>query len=110
MSAPIIPGVTWGRSRQAASFGRWHLLAELRRNVSGAEITGRWGRVPAGGTFALAVCGQVVNDPSWEPQPPLEPYAGWGLTTPFPVPAKGKGDWCLPCVEAIIRQQASVPA
>ena len=107
MSQPINPGITWGRARQSAGWGKWHLLVELRRNVSGQTLVGRWGQVPAGGLFALALCGQVVNDPAWEPQPELVPYTGWGMTSPFPVP---KTPWCLPCVESSRRLAGSAPA
>lgn len=107
MSVPITPGITWGRARQSASWGRWHLLVELRRNTTNDVIVGRWGRVPVGGVFAIALCGQVANDPHWEPAPELGPYNGWGMPAPFAVPAKG--DWCLPCVEASVRAASSTP-
>lgn len=108
MSAPITPGTTWGRPVQpSGAKGKWHLLVEIRRNVSGVVITGRWAIVPVNGVFAMALCGQVLTDPVWDAQPPLVPYAGWGMPAPFPVPNR---DWCLPCVEAAVRQAGSVPA
>lgn len=107
-SVPINPGITWGRPRQASGGkGKWHLLLELRRNVSGEVLGGRWGQIPVGGLFAMALCGQALNDPDWDVQPTLVPYAWYGLSRPFPVPTTA---WCLPCGESAIRQAGSTPA
>ena len=102
----IVPGQTWGRSRQASGGkGKWHLLADVRRNTSGRPITGRWGSIEAGAVFAVALCGIALADPVWDPQPALVPRSWWGTFAPFPVPRTAH---CLPCAEAAIRDHASV--
>lgn len=100
----IIPNVTWGRSQTPSGKGRWHLLAVIRKNTSGARIAGRWGSVEPGGVFGVATCGMTVNDPEYEPQPKLVSKSWWGTISPFPVPTTSH---CLPCAEAAIRDANS---
>jgi hypothetical protein len=103
----IILGQTWGRARQdSGGKGKWHLLAEIRRNVSGQTIMGRWSSIAPGAVFAVALCGMALPDPEWDPQPALVPNVWWSWVTPFPTP---KTAFCLPCAEAAIRQNASLP-
>ena len=103
----ITPGQTWGRSRRlSGGKGKWHIFAEVRRNISGQTIIGRWGQIDPGEVFAVALCGIALNDPEWDPQPVLVPNMWWGQNAPFPTP---KTAFCLPCAEAAVRQNSSMP-
>ena len=109
----IIPGQTWGRNqRQAGGKGKWHLLAEIRQNNSTGLLVGRWGDIPDGATFGVAICGMSVIDPIWTPAPKLKPYVSYHNFyhngRAFPVPA-ASDNWCLPCVEAGLRSAGSRP-
>ena len=105
----ILPGQTWGRSqRQAGGKGKWHLLAEIRQNTSPGDLVGRWGDIPAGATFGVAVCGMSVVEPIWTPAPKLKPYTSYRNSRTFTVPA-ATNNWCLPCVEASLRSAGSRP-
>jgi hypothetical protein len=106
LSHTIVVGTTWGRSqRESGAKGKWHLLTEIRKNTSGASLSGRWDVIPPDGVFARTVCGMNVNDPSYAPQPRLQPASAYLRS--YPVPADTE-NWCIPCVEAMLRLNASV--
>jgi hypothetical protein len=105
LSSTIVVGTTWGRSkRYSGAKGKWHLLTEVRHNTSGRILSGRWDAIPVDGVFARTVCGMNVNEPSFVPQPRLKPGGKW--VSEYPIPADTQ-DWCLPCVESMLRLLAS---
>lgn len=100
---------SWARGvAPSGSKSKWHLLLDVRRFSGSATHRGRYSQINPGQLFGATVCGQALPDPEWGTAVDSQSRQWAGMTRPVDLP--GRGEVCMLCAEALMRQLDSVPA